>query len=72
MFSLLSFLSPIIGAERAHNWAVVLLRVLGKIPGAKWFMRKLYAVESASLERDVFGIHFRNPIGMAAGFDRNG
>ncbi len=35
-------------------------------------MRKLYAVEHPSLERDVFGIHFRNPIGMAAGFDRSG
>ncbi|MBE6193872.1 MAG: quinone-dependent dihydroorotate dehydrogenase [Rikenellaceae bacterium] len=72
MFGLLSFLSPLIGAERAHNWALVLLGLLGKIPGAKWFMRKLYAVEHSSLERDVFGIHFRNPVGMAAGFDRNG
>lgn len=72
MFGLLSFLSPFIGAERAHNWALVLLGLLGKIPGAKWFMRKLYAVEHSSLERDVFGIHFRNPVGMAAGFDRNG
>ena len=35
-------------------------------------MRKLYAVEDPALEREVFGIHFRNPIGMAAGFDRNG
>ena len=35
-------------------------------------MRKLYAVEDPKLEREVFGIHFRNPIGMAAGFDRNG
>ena len=72
MFGLLSFLSPLIGVERAHNWVVFLLRLLGKIPGARWFMRKLYAVEDSSLERDVFGIHFRNPIGMAAGFDRNG
>lgn len=72
MFRLLSFLSPLLGAERAHNWAVFLLRLLGRVPGARWFMRKLYAVEDVSLERDVFGIHFRNPIGMAAGFDRNG
>ena len=35
-------------------------------------MRKLYAVEDPRLEREVFGMHFRNPIGMAAGFDRNG
>lgn len=72
MFSLLTFLSPIIGTERSHDTAVTLLRWMGKIPGAKWLMHKLYAVEDPSLERDVFGIHFRNPIGMAAGFDRNG
>ena len=52
--------------------SVALLHLLGKIPGARWLMRKLYAVEDPSLEREVFGIHFRNPIGMAAGFDRNG
>ena len=72
MFSLLRFISPLIGAERTHDIAVLLLHWLGKIPGAKWLMRKLYAVEDAALEREVFGIHFRNPIGMAAGFDRNG
>ena len=72
MFSLLRFISPLIGAERTHDIAVLLLHWLGKIPGAKWLMRKLYAGEDAALEREVFGIHFRNPIGMAAGFDRNG
>lgn len=72
MFTLLRFLSPLLGAERAHDIAVALLRLLGKVPGAKWMMRKLYAVEDPALEREVFGIHFRNPIGMAAGFDRNG
>ena len=72
MFSLLNFLTPIIGVERVHFLAVHTLRILGKVPGARWFMRKLYAAQHPSLERDVFGIHFRNPIGMAAGFDRSG
>lgn len=35
-------------------------------------MRKIYAVEDKELEREVFGLRFRNPIGLAAGFDRNG
>ncbi|MBQ9138530.1 MAG: quinone-dependent dihydroorotate dehydrogenase [Alistipes sp.] len=72
IFRILSFIAPLLGAERSHNLAVMLLRAVGYIPGAKWLMRKLYAVEDERLERDVFGIHFRNPIGMAAGFDRNG
>lgn len=72
MFTLLRFLSPLLGAERVHDISVALLHYLGKVPGARWLMRKLYAVEDPALEREVFGIHFRNPIGMAAGFDRNG
>lgn len=72
MFSLLNFLTPLIGVERVHFCTVHMLRILGQIPGVRWIMRKLYAVEHPSLERDVFGIHFRNPIGMAAGFDRSG
>ena len=72
MFKLLGLLSPLIGAERAHNAAVALLRILGHIPGVKWLMKRLYAVEHPSLEREVFGMKFRNPIGMAAGFDRDG
>ncbi len=72
MFSLLKFLAPLIGDENVHNYTVLLLHYIGKIPGARWLMRKLYAVEDPALERDVFGMHFRNPVGMAAGFDRNG
>ena len=72
MFRILRFLTPVIGAERAHDLAVILLRTLGYIPGAKWLMRKLYSVEDPSLEREVFGLKFKNPIGLAAGFDRNG
>lgn len=72
MFKLLSFLSPLLGAERAHDIATAILYFTGKIPGVKWLLHKLYAVEDPSLEREVFGIKFRNPVGMAAGFDRNG
>ena len=34
-------------------------------------LRKIYAVEHPSLEREAFGMRFKNPIGVAAGFDRN-
>lgn len=35
-------------------------------------LRWLYSYNNKSLEREVFGLKFRNPIGMAAGFDKNG
>lgn len=58
--------------ERAHQLAVWMLRIVDMIPGGRWLLHRLYAYEDASLERDVFGIKFKNPIGMAAGFDVNG
>ncbi len=65
-------LTRIFGAERMHDAVVHTLRLAGKIPGARWIMRKAYAVEDPALEREVFGLRFRNPVGLAAGFDRNG
>lgn len=58
--------------ERAHRTALLLLRLVGLLPGGRWLLRKCFAVEHPSLEREVFGLRFRNPIGLAAGFDRNG
>lgn len=72
MRRLMHAISHLFGAERAHSFSILLLRILDKIPTAKWFLRKIYAVEDKALEREVFGLHFRNPIGLAAGFDRNG
>ncbi len=72
MRKILQTISHIFGAERAHSFSILLLRILDKIPTAKWFARKIYAVEDTALEREVFGLRFRNPIGLAAGFDRNG
>ncbi len=72
MRRILHIISRLFGAERAHSLSVLLLRIADKIPTCKWFLRKIYAVESKELEREVFGLRFPNPIGMAAGYDRNG
>lgn len=58
-------------AERIHHTIVALLKVVRYIPCAKWLMRKIYTVNHPSLEREVFGMTFSNPIGLAAGFDKN-
>ena len=72
MLGIMRILPKIIGVEQSQRIATTLLRVLDKIPTAKWLLRKIYAVEDPRLEREVFGLHFRNPVGLAAGFDRNG
>ena len=53
--------------EEAHHLTFSLLKNFG-------FMAKLFLpkpVESKKLEREVFGLKFKNPIGLAAGFDKN-
>ncbi len=55
--------------ERAHRLVMHLLRLAGSIPGGRWLLRKCWAIRHPSLEREVFGIRFPNPIGLAAGFD---
>lgn len=42
------------------------------LPAGKYLLRSLYGSKNAHLDRDVFGIHFHSPIGLAAGIDRNG
>ena len=69
------FIEPLLFSltiERAHRAAMLLLRAVGWIPGGRWLLRRCYTVRYPSLEREVFGIRFANPVGLAAGFDRNG
>lgn len=72
MRKILHIISRLFGAERAYSLSVGMLRLADRIPLIKWLLHSIYAVEDKSLEREVFGLHFRNPIGIAAGYDRNG
>lgn len=58
--------------EQAHRAVLFMLRIAGLIPGGRWMLGQCYAVKHPSLEREVFGVRFPNPIGLAAGFDHNG
>lgn len=63
----LFFLLP---PEQAHQLAALLLGVGMSIPGMSWLLKKVYCLNHPSLERELFGIRFPNPVGMAAGFDK--
>lgn len=47
------------------------LRALRYIPLGRATTRAICKVRNEKLEREVFGLHFANPIGLAAGFDKN-
>ena len=64
---ILFLLSP----ETIHGIVAFGLKVSCAIPGFKSIFRKLFSIDNHYLHTEVCGIKFRNPIGIAAGFDKD-
>ena len=58
-------------AENVHHFSFGSIRLAHKIPFVGGIIRYFYTVKHPKLEREVFGIRFPNPIGLAAGFDKD-
>ncbi len=58
-------------AERVHHWVCNVLRFAYALPLVPGLLKKLYVFEHPSLVREVAGLRFKNPVGLAAGFDKN-
>ncbi|MEA5428011.1 quinone-dependent dihydroorotate dehydrogenase [Arcicella lustrica] len=58
-------------AEKAHHITFSLVKFLFKIPFVPAIFKAIYHYENPVLEREVFGLKFKNPVGLAAGFDKN-
>lgn len=68
------FIRPILfltDPEKIHHFVFKLLSIQGKIPGAKALLRMLFNYQDPALERRLFGITFKNPVGLAAGLDKD-
>ncbi|WP_337043290.1 quinone-dependent dihydroorotate dehydrogenase [Emticicia sp. 17c] len=59
-------------AEKIHYVVMDVLKFVCKIPFAPAILRLIYEKKDSRLERKVFGLRFKNPVGLAAGFDKNG
>ena len=57
--------------EKVHHFTFSLIRFLSKIPGFSSIFKLLYSVDDKRLETEVFGLKFKNPVGLAAGFDKD-
>ena len=57
--------------EKAHHFTFKYLKLIHKIPLIPALIRAIYKVEHPSLHREVFGLHFKNPVGLAAGLDKD-
>lgn len=68
------FVRPILfcfDPEAVHHFTFSLIRFLNKVPFVTAIIKKLYQVEDASLEKELFGLKFKNRVGLAAGFDKD-
>jgi dihydroorotate dehydrogenase len=59
-------------AERAHEEVSGLMELLAPLPGAASCLSILTGAQATGQGKDVFGVHFPNPVGLAAGFDKDG
>lgn len=71
MFKLIRSILFRFDPEKIHYKTVGMIRFVLRIPGMKSLWNRMYRVSDKRLERNLFGIKFENPVGLAAGFDKN-
>ncbi len=71
MYKILRNFLFLFDAELIHEFSVKFIRIFSSIPIFKLIIRKIFVVNHVSLEKKLFGLTFKNPVGLAAGFDKN-
>jgi dihydroorotate dehydrogenase len=60
-----------IDAEKIHYQVFSVLRAVASVPGFKSILKSRFSFQSPVLEKELFGLKFKNPVGLAAGFDKD-
>lgn len=71
MFKIIRAILFLFDPEKIHYFTARLIHLTLAIPGMKSLWKRLYRIDDPRLAREVFGIRFPNPVGLAAGFDKN-
>ena len=58
-------------AEKIHHFIFEVLKFVSKIPGIRSLLKFYFLVKNPRLEKTLLGITFKNPVGLAAGFDKD-
>jgi dihydroorotate dehydrogenase len=72
MYTLVRPLLFRLDAERAHGLTLAALRGAGGFRLTRWLLRSLFELDDPRLEVEAFGLRFKNPVGLAAGYDKSG
>ncbi len=71
MYKIIRFFLFLFKPEFIHHISFILIKSGAIIPGKMWSWRLLFKLRDTRLKREVFGIKFDNPVGLAAGFDKD-
>ncbi|MDH5380811.1 MAG: quinone-dependent dihydroorotate dehydrogenase [Cyclobacteriaceae bacterium] len=71
MYSLIRSFLFLFSPEKAHKLTFLLLEIIFSIPGTKCLFSSFYSVKHPKLHKTLWGITFENPVGLAAGFDKD-
>ena len=71
MYRIVRFFLFLFNPEFIHHISFKLIKFGAMVPGKIWAWRFLFKVRDSRLEREVFGLKFDNPVGLAAGFDKD-
>lgn len=59
----------ILDPETAHRLTLGLLRLAGSLPPSRWALQALFSAPEKPVQ--AFGLKFKNPVGLAAGYDKD-
>nr|WP_294949058.1 quinone-dependent dihydroorotate dehydrogenase [uncultured Mucilaginibacter sp.] len=71
MYQLLKPLLFKFDPENVHYFVTRNLKRFNKMPGGTAISKAIWGSDDKRLEREVLGLKFKNPVGLAAGFDKN-
>jgi dihydroorotate dehydrogenase len=71
MYNIFKKIIFLFNPEKAHHLTFGMMKFLFKIPFFDKIIKSIYKYENPILEQEIFGIKFKNPIGLAAGLDKN-
>ena len=57
--------------EKIHHFSFSMIKGMMKIPFVPKITGSIFKLEDAKLEKELFGLKFKNSVGLAAGFDKN-
>lgn len=71
MYRLLRSILFLFNPEFVHHTSFYFIKLLVLTSIGRWFCRKIYCIDNPELHRKILGLSFPNPVGLAAGFDKD-